>query len=237
MLNNSMEKICKCGCETKLRKDNSSGYKKSHKPCALCGTLMKSNNIECCSKSCSAKLHWKRNPEMKENRGWNEAKSLVRCKNPNWKNNISKARKEFLANGGEPWNKGKKGLQVAWNKGLPREQQPFYGYEPKNISNLEKEYGELFLSGYEPNKQVTKYRVDFINEEAKHIVEIYGDYWHCNPELFEEDYHHSQLNKTAKEKWEFDNKRKIYLEQLGYIVDVIWETDAKLQIKDYRNKQ
>lgn len=26
-----------------------------------------------------------------------------------------------------PWNKGKKGLQVAWNKGLPKEQQPRYG--------------------------------------------------------------------------------------------------------------
>lgn len=25
------------------------------------------------------------------------------------------------------WNKGKKGLQVAWNKGLPREQQPCFG--------------------------------------------------------------------------------------------------------------
>jgi len=29
--------------------------------------------------------------------------------------------------GREPWNKGKKGLQTAWNKGLPPEQQPFYG--------------------------------------------------------------------------------------------------------------
>jgi len=25
------------------------------------------------------------------------------------------------------WNKGKKGVQVAWNKGLPKEQQPNFG--------------------------------------------------------------------------------------------------------------
>jgi len=25
-----------------------------------------------------------------------------------------------------PWNKGKKGVQIAWNKGLPKEQQPCY---------------------------------------------------------------------------------------------------------------
>jgi hypothetical protein len=27
----------------------------------------------------------------------------------------------------EPWNKGLKGVQVSWNKGLPAEQQPKYG--------------------------------------------------------------------------------------------------------------
>lgn len=30
-----------------------------------------------------------------------------------------------------PWNKGKKGLQVSWNKGLPKEQQPGYGVDRK----------------------------------------------------------------------------------------------------------
>jgi ribosomal protein L24E len=28
--------------------------------------------------------------------------------------------------GREPWNKGKKGLQVAWNKGLPKEESHLY---------------------------------------------------------------------------------------------------------------
>jgi len=29
--------------------------------------------------------------------------------------------------GNIPWNKGKKGMQLAWNKGLPKEEQPSYG--------------------------------------------------------------------------------------------------------------
>lgn len=256
-----MEKICKCGCATKLRKDNSSGFKKGHKPCVQCGALMKSNNIECCSKSCSAKLHWQRNPDMKENRIWNEIRRKSRDKNPNWRPNISKGRKEFLENGGVVWNKGKKGLQVAWNKGRSsgfagkKHKADYlakrtatnlerYGIENTNcftkqnrISKIEKEYGEMFLPNYKSNERIGKYKVDFVDNNTNHIVEIYGDYWHCNPTLFEEDYYHSQLKKTAKEKWEFDNKRKIYLEHLGYTVDTIWGTDAKASIDDYRKKQ
>lgn len=32
-----------------------------------------------------------------------------------------------LKKGRIPWNKGKKGVQSAWNKGLPKEEQPMYG--------------------------------------------------------------------------------------------------------------
>ena len=34
-----------------------------------------------------------------------------------------------------PWNKGKSGLQIAWNKGLDKEKQPFYG---KNLTEEHK---------------------------------------------------------------------------------------------------
>jgi G:T-mismatch repair DNA endonuclease (very short patch repair protein) len=242
-----MRNLCKCGCGIFLRKDNRTGYQKGHKPCPVCGSLVKGSGLECCSKSCSAKLHWQRNPEMKESRIWNSERYATREKNRDqWINNLSAACK-----GRTPWNKGTKGLQEPWNKFLPAEQQPFYGkkhnkeYYDKRDKTVFERYGVKFatelakssprskkekrlenlLKGYYTNKRVGPYKPDYLNEETKHIIEVYGDYWHCNPKLFKEDFYHSQLKQTAAEKWMADDQRKTYLESLGYIVTVVWESD------------
>jgi len=244
-----MKTLCKCGCGISLRKDNKTGYQKGHKPCPVCGTLVKGSNTECCSKSCSAKLHWQRNPEMRESRIWNSERYATREQNRNqWIQNLSESCK-----GRTPWNKGTKGLQEAWNKYLPKEKQPMFGKKkPKDwiekykSTNLEK-YGhenvgflaktsprskkekllEGLLIGYQINKKVGVYKPDYLNEETKHIIEVYGDYWHCNPILFDADFYHSQLKMTAAEKWKLDKQRKQYLESLGYTVTVVWESNLE----------
>jgi len=250
--------LCKCGCRISLRKDNKTGYKKGHKPCPVCGNLVKGSSIECCSKSCSAKLHWLRNPEMKENRIWNTERYEKReSKREQWLTNLSNSCK-----GRKPWNKGTKGLQEAWNKHLPAEEQPMFGkkkpkqwIEKYRQTNLER-YGvenpgvlaklsprsekekmlENMLPDYEPNKRVGKYKPDYVNSRTKHIIEVYGDYWHCNPKTFSENFYHNQLKKFAKEKWQEDNERVKYLESLGYKVTIIWESDLKAAIADYKKK-
>jgi hypothetical protein len=244
-----MRNLCKCGCGELLRKDNRTGYQKGHKPCPICGTLVKGSGVECCSKSCSAKLHWQRNPEMKESRIWNAERYATREKNRHqWVSNISKSCK-----GRTPWNKGTKGLQEAWNKFLPSEKQPFYGkkhksdfYNKVKKTNLEK-YGiencgslashtpyskkELslkdYLPGYIRNARIGKYRPDYVNQERKHIIEFNGDFWHCNPALYEANFYHPGLKMTAAEKWNLDQQRKEYLESLGYSVTVVWESDLE----------
>lgn len=246
--------ICKCGCGLSLRKDNKTGYQKGHKPCPICGTLVKGSNIECCSKSCSAKLHWQRHPEMKESRVWNTERYATREKNRDkWVKNLSDACKGRI-----PWNKDTTGLQVAWNKNLPAEQQPFYGkkhtadYYTKRDKTVFNRYGvkyatelakssprskkekslETILIDYKTNIRIGKYKPDYVNESKKHIIEVYGDYWHCNPKLFDKDFYHPQLKKTAEEKWRLDLARQQYFESLGYTVEIIWE-DA---LDDYRNR-
>lgn len=246
--------ICKCGCGTALRKDNKTGYQKGHKPCPVCGTLVKGSGTECCSKSCSAKLHWQRNPDMAESRSWNADRYATREQNRDtWIKNLSDACK-----GRRPWNKDTKGLQVPWNKNLPAEQQPFYGkkhtadYYTKRDKTVFERYGvkyatelaktsprskkektlESILVDYKTNVKIGKYKPDYVNENTKHIVEVYGDYWHCNPSMFHEDFYHPQLKKFAKEKWALDYERKSYLESLGYDVTIVWESD----LNDYRNR-
>lgn len=100
----------------------------------------------------------------------------------------------------------------------------------KRTSKLEKQFLiELKQKGYKSNKQISKYTVDYVNEKTKHIIEINGDYWHCNPQLFKPDYYNSSIGMTASEKWKYDDERKQYLENLGYRVTIIWETDLKNQ--------
>ena len=36
---------------------------------------------------------------------------------------LTKANKTSFKKGNKPWNKGKKGLQTAWNKGIPRSEE------------------------------------------------------------------------------------------------------------------
>lgn len=253
-----MNKLCQCGCGVKLRKDNRTGYQKGHNSCPICGTLVKGSGLECCSKACSAKLHWQRHPEMKETRSWNTARNAVRELNrESWLKNLSDA-----CIGRSPWNKGKNGVQVAWNKELPAEQQPMFG---KTLSEAAKKkyrntcmerYGvvnggifakssprskkekllEQYLIDYKINQRIGNHKPDYINDDKKHIIEVYGDYWHCNPETFTADFYHPQLKMTAKEKWQKDLIRKTELETLGYEVTVVWESKLKDFIKELKNE-
>jgi very-short-patch-repair endonuclease len=86
---------------------------------------------------------------------------------------------------------------------------------------------DLKSLGFESEVVVGRYRVDEINEKAKLIVEINGDYVHANPDIYKED---DQIrlpgsSYSAKDKWERDQKKIEKLKSLGYDVIVIWETD------------
>lgn len=57
------------------------------------------------------------------------------------------------------------------------------------------------------------------------IIECMGNYWHCNPEMFDGNYLNLKMNKTAKEIWDEDEQRKVILENNGYKVFYVWEKD------------
>lgn len=82
-----------------------------------------------------------------------------------------------------------------------------------------------YLKGYENNIQVSYYNVDFINKETNHIIEIHGDYWHCNPTIYPDDFVHPYFKMTAKERRKLDEQRKTELESLGYTVTIVWESE------------
>jgi hypothetical protein len=242
--------FCSCGCGIKLRKDNTSGWQLGHRPCALCGEIVKYSHTECCSKSCSTALHWQRNPEMRENRVFNADRLAVRELNrEQWIANLSDA-----CTGRESWNEGRADLPPSWNAGLPTEMQPGYGKigtkESKEkrkqtlierygvdhagifasshpVSKMEIQLGEQLPSDFIAQGRIGRYKVDFLNPNTKQVIEMFGDYWHCNPTQYAPDYYHSQLDMTAEDKWAYDNQRIQYLKDKGYHVAVIWESDYK----------
>jgi len=59
------------------------------------------------------------------------------------------------------------------------------------------------------------------------IIEYNGDYWHCNPDKYDESYYHQIKGKTAKELWEYDNSKIDLIKSNGYNLEVVWETELK----------
>ena len=72
--------------------------------------------------------------------------------------------------------------------------------------------------------------IDIFIPEKNVIIEYYGDYWHCNPKYYDENFYHKNLEMTAKEKHIFDeNKNKRYLENIkNSKIIIIWESSFKL---------
>lgn len=60
---------------------------------------------------------------------------------------------------------------------------------------------------------------------GKKIIEFNGDYWHCNPSLYKEDYFNKNKGLTAKEIWEHDKIKNKVAETHRYEVLVIWESE------------
>lgn len=91
-----------------------------------------------------------------------------------------------------------------------------------------------YLKDYENNVQISYYNVDFLNKETKHIIEIHGDYWHCNPEIYPDDFVHPYFKMTAKERRNLDEQRTHYLKSLGYTVTIVWESDLDKFIEELK---
>lgn len=93
-------------------------------------------------------------------------------------------------------------------------------------SKLEKRVAKIGNQyGFQPSIVVGRYLSDLMHLDKKIIVEVNGDYWHCNPNLWKADELHPLKKMTAQEVWDKDNKREDYLTSLGYTICIIWEAD------------
>jgi len=71
------------------------------------------------------------------------------------------------------------------------------------------------------------YLYDFVISNIKLCIEFNGDFWHCNPKIYNEEYKHVVIGKTAREIWEKDSVKINFLKKKGYSVFVVWESEYK----------
>ena len=75
------------------------------------------------------------------------------------------------------------------------------------------------------NKYIHGKVVDFLLDDK--IIECYGDYWHCNPKIYQDSSYNKSLHMSAKEKWEKDDNKIKMLTAKGFSVKIFWESDIK----------
>jgi G:T-mismatch repair DNA endonuclease (very short patch repair protein) len=105
-------------------------------------------------------------------------------------------------------------------------------------SKLEREIGdwvEKSITNIQRNYELeTGDVVDIIDGDK--VIEVYGDFWHCHPDMFEEDERHPVLEERASKVREKDHQRKNRIEEAGYDIIVIWENDWNEHTKQAKNK-
>lgn len=105
----------------------------------------------------------------------------------------------------------------------------------KPVSKAEKEIRE-FLEEEKikviPQFPIGTLRYDLFIPSINLIIEYNGDYWHCNPRIYEKNYWNSKKEMYAYELWRKDKIKKNLAFKNGYKFITIWESDYK---KD-RNK-
>lgn len=82
---------------------------------------------------------------------------------------------------------------------------------------------DLNIQNYKRNYQIGAYNVDFLIDDK--IIECFGDYWHCNPNIFEAKQYNRSIKRSAEDKWRIDDERKNKLISKGYKFLSLWEYD------------
>jgi very-short-patch-repair endonuclease len=95
------------------------------------------------------------------------------------------------------------------------------------VSQVEREVLAALDIPLETQKGINGSLVDGLSYELRLVVEVHGDYWHCNPLQWEASRLNKTTGRTAAEQWERDAKKAAWHLQNGYSVLVVWQAALK----------
>lgn len=80
-------------------------------------------------------------------------------------------------------------------------------------------------STFESEVGISGFVVDEASHAKKIAIEFFGDYYHCNPRIYDDTWYNTTIKMTASEKWQYDRRRIAALKKAGYKVIIVWESD------------
>lgn len=121
-----------------------------------------------------------------------------------------------------------------WNKlSLEDKQERLKKLHSNFESGMEKEIQSILSDlniPYSTQFFIANRSFDIKIGKSKKIIEVNGDYWHANPEIYQESdiICNKNIGKvTASDIWERDLEKKKIAKSKGYEVFYIWEKDIK----------
>lgn len=96
-------------------------------------------------------------------------------------------------------------------------------------TSIEKEIETFLIENYINYKYnyINKYQYDFLLFDYKLIIEVQGDYWHGNPNIYSDtDTNLKPLNEQQRYKKQLDIDKYEYIKDTFYVIH-IWETEIK----------
>jgi hypothetical protein len=222
-----LKKCPKCGIENKISSNN---------PTIACRNYFNSVNKKSLCKKCSLES------QKGEGNPFYGKKHSQKTKNKISKSRKGKATGENNSMSNPIWkNKARQNLKSKWDNGEMEHVREIMSNKLKETRKLgkiksvirskkEKEIiKEIKNLGYQVNHSLkigTKI-CDVYIPKLNLIIEYNGDYWHCNPKKYKEDYYHQIKGKTAKELWEYDKDKIDLIKNSGYNLEIVWESDLK----------
>lgn len=74
---------------------------------------------------------------------------------------------------------------------------------------------------FDAQAKVGRYHVDALIPSQSLVIECFGDFWHCNPDVYPD----GPVNEVHRKQPERDQRRIAYLKARGYRVVILWERD------------
>jgi G:T-mismatch repair DNA endonuclease (very short patch repair protein) len=82
---------------------------------------------------------------------------------------------------------------------------------------------------HETEKQIGRFVFDEFLPEQNTLIEVNGDYWHCNPKKFT----NGPINEIQKRRMERDKFKCEYARSSGFNLVILWESDIKNKTDEY----
>jgi G:T-mismatch repair DNA endonuclease (very short patch repair protein) len=196
-------KFCSRQCYWNYRRDNpeiiiqtNQGDDRVEKICINCNSIYKAHKYRLDSKYCSKICH-----------DSYRQKTLI----------CSSCKKEFVI----PIFKDRKYCsEKCAAKGILKRKSKFSQDVFNFLTKLYKCEGEKF-----ERINNKKYFGDIFLPEYNIIIECNGDYWHCNPKIYDGGFFNKKIRKTASEIWLYDKIKYESFQNIGYKIITVWEYD------------